>query len=234
MTGCASLTPPKQMQARIIKTTHNNITTTPRVSSLSNSILLASGLTQDSYMADFDACLNDLGSAFFGDQFDREGLVLLAGLHYTQALHLAEKMECKPALNRPPIDDYYANAPIDGETKQAQAKARKDCLEGHRDTLYKTIAFSYGYLFFDSLTNQNTQKPIITDSDIRAQDLYHVSLKALIQEVYKQQDGAFGDADSQNKNQLNPTFNQINISTLTTQSKDGDTQTLNLNIAKEH
>ncbi|WP_162888262.1 hypothetical protein [Moraxella bovoculi] len=177
MTGCASLTPPKQMQARIIKTTHNNITTTPRVSSLSNSILLASGLTQDSYMADFDACLNDLRSAFFGDQFDREGLVLLAELHYTQALHLAEKMECKPALNRPLIYDYYANAPIDEETKQAQAKACKDCLEGHRDTLYKTIAFSYGYLFFDSLTNQNTQKPIITDSDIRAQDLYHVSLK---------------------------------------------------------
>lgn len=143
-------------------------------------------------------------------------------------------MECKPALNRPPIDDYYANAPIDEETKQAQAKACKDCLEGYRDALYKTIAFSYGHLFFDSPTNQNTQKPIITDSDIRAQDLYHVSVNALIQEVYKQQDGAFGDADQQNKNQHNPTFNQINISTLTTQSKDGGTQTLNLNIAKEH
>ncbi|WP_435939322.1 hypothetical protein ACSF85_03510 [Moraxella bovoculi] len=91
MTGCASLTPPKQMQARIIETTRNNITTTPRVSSLSNSILLASGLTQDSYMADFDACLNDLGLAFFGDQFDREGLALLAELQYTQALHLAKK-----------------------------------------------------------------------------------------------------------------------------------------------
>ncbi|SPX85026.1 hypothetical protein [Moraxella ovis] len=101
--------------------------------------------------------------------------------------------------------------------------------------MYKTIAFSYGYLFFDSLTNQNTQKPpIITDSNIRAQDLYHVSVNVLIQEVYKQQDGAFGDADQQNKNQHNPTFNQINISTLTTQSKDGGTQTLNLNIAKEH
>lgn len=234
LAGCASLTPPKQIQARVIETTRNNITTTPKVSNLSNSILLASGLTQDSCMADFDACLNDLGSAFFGDQFDREGLVLLAELHYTQALHLAEKMECKPTLNRPPIDDYYANAPIDEETRQAQIKSRKDCLEGYRDALYKTIAFSYGYLFFDSLTNQNSQKPIITDSDIRAQDLYHVSVNALIQEVYKQQDGAFGDADQQTKNQLNSAFNQINISSLITQSRDGGTQTLNLNIAKEH
>lgn len=232
--GCSSFIPPKQMQARIIETTRNNITTTPHVSNSSNSILLASGQTQSTCMADFDTCLINLDEMFFGNEFNRESLVLLAELHYTQALHLAEKIECKPTLNRPPINEYYTNAPIDEQTKKAQSKARKDCLAHYRDALYKTIAYSYGYLFFDELTNRNTQKTIITDNDIRAQDLYHVSVNALIQEVYKQQDGAFGDANQQYKKLPSPAFNQINISSLTTQSKSGDNRTLNLHIAKEH
>lgn len=232
-TGCAKFIPSKQMQARVIETTRSNITTTPKVSSFSQAVLLASGLTQDSCMADFDACLHDLQAAFFDDKIDRSSLVLMAELYYTQALYLADKDECKPVLARPPINEYYANAQPDDDTLKAQETSRQDCLDAYRDALYKTVAYSYGYLFFDDLTQQSTQQAIITDNDIRAQDLYHIAVNALIQEIYKQEQGAFAHATTKPENQLNETLGQLKISSLSLKDRHGKTHTLNMHISSD-
>lgn len=219
VSGCAKYLSPKQMQARIIETTRSSIITTPRLSSLSKTVLLSSGLTQDDCMADFEGCLTDLRSAFFGDKVTKEALVLMAELHYAQALHLSEQAQCKPTLDRPPLNDYYTNAPIDADTQSKQKQAHQDCLMAYREALYQTIALSYGYLFFDDLTGEQTSHAIITDNDIRAQDLYHIATNALIQEIYKQDQGAFANAAITDHTISSARSGQTKVSTITSQER---------------
>lgn len=219
VSGCAKYLSPKQMQARIIETTRSSIITTPRLSSLSKTVLLSSGLTQDDCMADFEGCLTDLRSAFFGDKITKEALVLMAELHYAQALHLSEQAQCKPTLDRPPIKTYYTNAPIDADTQSQQKQAHQDCLMAYREALYQTIALSYGYLFFDDLTGEQTSHAIITDNDIRAQDLYHIATNALIQEIYKQDQGAFANAAITEHTISSARSGQTKVSTITSQDR---------------
>ncbi|STZ14291.1 Alpha/beta hydrolase family [Moraxella caviae] len=233
VSGCASLTPPKQVQARVIETTRSNITTAAQVSNLTQSILLSAGLTQDDCVADWTACMDGLKSAFFSGEFDQEVLALLAEMSYTRALHLASQDRCQFAPDRAPIDPYYANAPLAPEVLARLQAEHHACRREYLSALYDTIRYSYAYLFFDSLTARTNQgNALVKDNDIKAQDLYHLAINALIGEVYKQQDGAFANAKDERRYTHDKTHDQIIVSSLHT-GKDDTAYTLNLAIAND-
>lgn len=218
-TGCSSLNPPKQIHSKIIETHRSNITTSRQVSGVANSILLSSGLTQDECMAEFDKCLSSIDEVLsFGNSSSttdenqtsiaKPALALLSELYYTKALELGEQDGCKN-FNRPPIDPYYANAPLSDNEQADQARLRQACLSAKRRAIKSSINHSYGYLFYDSLTGQKTTSPLVSESDIKAQDLYHVASNALIGEIYQQQQGAFADAKQQGINPSSAKYGHV-------------------------
>lgn len=212
ITGCSTLYQPKKVQSKIIETHRANITTRPQISAAASSVLLSSGLTQDECINTFDDCLDRVKEvlAFNNPQvaindhqyITRPALALLSELYYAKALSLGEQHTCQ-SPTRPPLDPYYANAPISASEQAHEQKERHACLSAKRDAIKASINHSYAYLFYDSLTGQQTTSSLVTESDIKAQDLYHVASNALIGELYKAQNKVFADTHQQGFN-LNP------------------------------
>ncbi|OPH34295.1 lipase family alpha/beta hydrolase [Moraxella equi] len=240
ITGCSTLHKPKQIQSKIIDTHRANITTRPQISAAASSILLSSGLTQDECMNAFNDCLDKVKEVLaFGNpqvavndrqhqQIARPTLALLSELYYTKALSLGEQDACQNPT-RPPLDPYYANAPLSASEQADKQKERHACLSAKRDAIKASINHSYAYLFYDSLTGQKTTSPLVTESDIKAQDLYHVASNALIGELYQAQNGAFANAHQQGFN-LTPTSDYGHI---LANSYHSDDVTVNLYLAHD-
>lgn len=240
ITGCSTLHNPKQIQSKIIDTHRANITTRPQISAAASSILLSSGLTQDECMNAFDDCLDKVKEVLaFGNpqvavndrqhqQIARPTLALLSELYYTKALSLGEQDACQ-SPTRPPLDPYYANAPLSASEQADKQKERHACLSAKRDAIKASINHSYAYLFYDSLTGQKTTSPLVTENDIKAQDLYHVASNALIGELYQAQNGAFANAHQQGFH-LTPTSDYGHI---LANSYHSDDVTVNLYLAHD-
>ncbi|AWY20207.1 lipase family alpha/beta hydrolase [Moraxella bovis] len=240
ITGCSTLHKPKQIQSKIIDTHRANITTRPQISAAASSILLSSGLTQDECMNAFDDCLDKVKEVLaFGNpqvavndrqhqHIARPTLALLSELYYTKALSLGEQDACQ-SPTRPPLDPYYANAPLSASEQADKQKERHACLSAKRDAIKASINHSYAYLFYDSLTGQKTTSPLVTENDIKAQDLYHVASNALIGELYQAQNGAFANAHQQGFH-LTPTSDYGHI---LANSYHSDDVTVNLYLAHD-
>lgn len=194
LSACSGLPKDKIAQAKFIQGTRDNISTTTRLSDSTQSVVVSSGYTQDECMADFDKCLQNVNELFFNNN-GKFYLAVMAELHYAHALYLHSKDECRHEL--PPFDEYYANAPLSDDEKQHKNQVLKACSLAYVEALNNAINHSYAHLFYDSLTRENTLTPMTSADDIKAQDLYHVASRALIDEIHKEQQGVFAFAHAQ-------------------------------------
>lgn len=196
LSGCLSLTPQKA-QSHIITSARSSIATSRQGSNQLNTALLMSGYQDLQTCFDgFDGCLDDVNANFLNTNdpiTQKNRLALLSELHYAHALYLGGLAHCN-TLDRPPIDAYYANAPKSKAQLQSEQTQRQQCSDDYRQALYHTINHSYAYLFFDELTGTQHAQNFVQENDIKTQDIYHLATSALIDELYKQGNGAFHHA----------------------------------------
>ncbi|MDO4250413.1 MAG: alpha/beta fold hydrolase [Moraxella sp.] len=227
LAGCQSLRP--MTAASTIESERANITTSTNLSHATNSVVIASGYTQIGCFDVFDDCLAQVKQNFL-DNAPKHQLATLAELYYAYARHLHAKQECQPFLVRPPIDAYYANAPISAEAQAHKDTAMSACLSAYQQALYASLRHSFAYLFFESLNDQPTSgSTFIDEQSIKTQDIYHVASATLIDEVYASHKGSFANANSilsTQHNIANSTQSHVLVNQIHTNDGAGTTDTL--------
>lgn len=234
LTACGALLPPKQTPAKLLEQSRSSIITAPTVSAATRSILVSSGHTQDDCMTDFDNCIDAINAVFLTDTPTRLELSVLSELHYAHAQTLIAQDACRRELDRPPINPYYANAPLSNDAISTQQQARLDCAAKYRDDLYQTIKFSYAYLFYHGLGGLGVPSPIPQDADVRTLDLYHLAINDLVTQIYDGDRGIFADAkiDVLTSKATKAKYNQLRLSNINTHD-DHQHHTIRLSVASD-
>ncbi len=200
LTACSTVSVNKQSQAKTIIAQRGNIVTENKLSSATASTLLSAGLDEQACMQYFDLCLTQLTDSMLNKHY-RSALAIFAELHYAKARQLANSQDCQIALLRPPLDPYYANAPLTTEEKSAQKEKTSSCLISYQTRLFDAIKSSYTYLFYNSLAHDfegaDTEKTVTrqthripTDIDIQTQDIYNAASNDVITQLYESADGS--------------------------------------------
>ncbi|AOY45099.1 MULTISPECIES: esterase/lipase family protein [Psychrobacter] len=193
--ACSVVSVEKQASAKTISAQRGNIVTDNQLSSDTASALLSAGLDEQACMQQFDLCLTQLTDSILNKHY-RPALAIFAELHYAKARQLADSQNCRNALARPPLDPYYANAPLSDDDAKTQQEETTLCLNNYQDRLFDAIKYSYTYLFYDSLTHDfegadesyssaHTQTRIPTDNDIQTQDIYNAASNDVITQLYR-------------------------------------------------
>lgn len=198
--ACSTVTVDKQASAKTISAQRGNIVTDNALSSDTASALLSAGLNEQACMQQFDLCLTQLSDSMLNRHY-RPALAIFAELHYAKARQLSDSKNCRNALARPPLDPYYANAPLSDDDVKAQQKDTDLCLTDYQARLFDAVKYSYTYLFYDSLThdfegaeqNSNStraQNRIPNDNDIQTQDIYNAASNDVITQIYQSTENA--------------------------------------------
>ncbi|WP_240990664.1 alpha/beta hydrolase [Psychrobacter sp. Pi2-52] len=198
--ACSTVTVDKQASAKTISAQRGNIVTDNALSSDTASALLSAGLNEQACMQQFDLCLTQLSDSMLNRHY-RPALAIFTELHYAKARQLSDSKNCRNALARPPLDPYYANAPLSDEDSKIQQKETDLCLTDYQARLFDAVKYSYTYLFYDSLThdfegaeqNSNShraQNRIPNDNDIQTQDIYNAASNDVITQIYQSTENA--------------------------------------------
>ncbi|MGE6245812.1 esterase/lipase family protein [Psychrobacter proteolyticus] len=198
--ACSTVTVDKQASAKTISAQRGNIVTDNALSSDTASALLSAGLNEQACMQQFDLCLTQLSDSMLNRHY-RPALAIFAELHYAKARQLSDSKNCRNALARPPLDPYYANAPLSDDDAKIQQKETDLCLTDYQARLFDAVKYSYTYLFYDSLThdfegseqNSNShraQNRIPNDNDIQTQDIYNAASNDVITQIYQSTENA--------------------------------------------
>jgi pimeloyl-ACP methyl ester carboxylesterase len=198
--ACSTVTVNKQASAKTITAQRGNIVTDNKLSSDTASALLSAGLNEQACMQQFDLCLTQLTDSLLNEHH-RPALAVFSELHYAKARQLAKSQDCRNALARPPLDPYYANAPLSDTEANTQQENTSRCLTGYQERLFNAIKYSYTYLFYDSLahdfegstqdySHSSTPNRIPNDTDIQTQDIYNAASNDVITQLYKAVDGS--------------------------------------------
>ncbi|MGE6473597.1 esterase/lipase family protein [Psychrobacter sp. NPDC078631] len=198
--ACSTVTVDKQASAKTISAQRGNIVTDNALSSDTASALLSAGLNEQACMQQFDLCLTQLSDSMLNRHY-RPALAIFAELHYAKARQLSDSKNCRNALARPPLDPYYANAPLSDNDAKTQQKETDLCLTDYQSRLFDAVKYSYTYLFYDSLThdfegaeqNSNStraQNRIPNDNDIQTQDIYNAASNDVITQIYQSTENA--------------------------------------------
>lgn len=198
--ACSTVTVDKQASAKTISAQRGNIVTDNALSSDTASALLSAGLNEQACMQQFDLCLTQLSDSMLNRHY-RPALAIFAELHYAKARQLSDSKNCRNALARPPLDPYYANAPLSEDDAKTQQKETDLCLTDYQARLFDAVKYSYTYLFYDSLThdfegaeqNRNStraQSRIPNDNDIQTQDIYNAASNDVITQIYQSTENA--------------------------------------------
>ncbi|MCG3841481.1 alpha/beta hydrolase [Psychrobacter sp. Ps1] len=198
--ACSTVTVDKQASAKTISAQRGNIVTDNALSSDTASALLSAGLNEQACMQQFDLCLTQLSDSMLNRHY-RPALAIFAELHYAKARQLSDSKNCRNALARPPLDPYYANAPLSDDDAKTQQKETDLCLTDYQARLFDAVKYSYTYLFYDSLTHdfegaeQNSngiraQNRIPNDNDIQTQDIYNAASNDVITQIYQSTENA--------------------------------------------
>ena len=198
--ACSTVTVNKQASAKTITAQRGNIVTDDKLSSDTASALLSAGLNEQACMQQFDLCLTQLTDSLLNEHY-RPALAVFSELHYAKARQLAKSQDCRNALARPPLDPYYANAPLSDTEANTQQENTSRCLTGYQESLFNAIKYSYTYLFYDSLahdfegstqdnSHSSTPNRIPNDTDIQTQDIYNAASNDVITQLYKAVDGS--------------------------------------------
>lgn len=196
-TSCSTVSFNKQKSSQTIANNRGNIVTRPTLSNKSASQLLSIGMPDNECLDDFNKCLVQIDKGFLKKD-SREYLALLAELHLAKAKSIAESEQCVERVVRPPIDPYYANAPLTEEQQAESLIYLKQCNAAYRDNLLSAIKYSYAYLFYSQLNpntrdNDNTlgkPKTLLSSLDIQTQDVYEAASDALIKQLYANKDSS--------------------------------------------
>lgn len=193
ISGCSSVGVDKQSVAKTLVAQRGNIVTDNKLSTATASALLSAGLNEQACMLHFDVCMEQLSDSQFNDNY-RPALAMFAELHYSKARQLANSEDCQRILERPPLDPYYANAPLLAAEQQRQQQSTQRCLADYHGRLIDTIKFSYAYLFYDELIHDFAQseskrpklnRRLPSELDIQTQDLYNAASNDLITQLYQ-------------------------------------------------
>ncbi|MCG3871858.1 alpha/beta hydrolase [Psychrobacter sp. Ps7] len=198
--ACSTVSVNKQASAKTITAQRGNIVTTKKLSSDTVSALLSAGLNEQACMQQFDLCLTQLTDSILNEYY-RPALAVFAELHYAKARQLSASQDCRNALARPPLDPYYANAPLEDTEAKVQQENTNRCLTGYQERLFDAIKSSYTYLFYDSLTHDfegadqdkspsQAQNRIPNDTDIQTQDIYNAASNDVITQLYRSTNGS--------------------------------------------
>ena len=191
--GCSSVAVEKQSAAKTLVAQRGNIVTDGKLSTASSSALLSAGLNEEACMLRFERCLMQLSDSLFNEHY-RQALAIFAELHYTKALRLEGMQACQNALARPPLDPYYANAPLSEDEQNKQRRLTRYCLDSYHAELLEAIKYSYTYLFYDQLehdfedSSRDTQKMsrrLPSELDIQTQDIYNSASNDIITQLYE-------------------------------------------------
>lgn len=196
--ACSTISVNKRASAKTIAAQRGNIATGNKLSTTTSSTLLSAGLDQQACFQRFDLCLNQLSDSMLNDHY-RSALAIFAELHYAKARQLSASANCDDALARPPIDPYYANAPLNTKQSAAQQKSSSECLLNYQTSLFNAVKFSYAYLFYDSLDHdfegadldiekRQQQHSIPNDTDIQTQDIYNAASDNILTQLYESAD----------------------------------------------
>lgn len=181
--------------AKVIESQRQNITTSRHLSASSQGIVVAVGFDQAECMAKFKTCVQAVQKGYF-NRSPKARLATLAELYYAYAVHLKQSHACQIALQRQPIDAYYANAPLSDEVQAQKQSATNTCQTAHLDSLYQALKYSYAYVFYDNLTGETTITNLTDETTIRTQDIYHMAIYGLMGELYLQDKGSFALSES--------------------------------------
>ena len=193
--ACSTVSVNKQASAKTISAQRGNIVTDNKLSSNTASLLLSAGLNEQACMQQFELCLTQLADSMLNRHY-RPALAAFSELHYAKARQLATSESCSNALVRPPLDPYYANAPLDDETAKTQQSKTEICLIDYQERLFDAIKSSYTYLFYDSLAHDfegadekvsggRAKNRIPSDIDIQTQDIYNAASNDVITQLYQ-------------------------------------------------
>ena len=193
--ACSTVSVNKQASAKTISAQRGNIITDNKLSSDTASFLLSAGLNEQACMQQFELCLTQLADSMLNRHY-RPALAAFAELHYAKARQLASSKSCSNALTRPPLDPYYANAPLEHKEAKVQQSKTDLCLISYQERLFDAIKSSYTYLFYDSLEHDfegaeeksigsNTKNRIPSDIDIQTQDIYNAASNEVITQLYQ-------------------------------------------------
>lgn len=200
LTACSTVSVNKQTQAKTIKNQRGSIVTENKLSTATSATLLSAGLNEQACIQYFDQCLAQLTDSILNEHY-RSALAVYAEIHYAKAIQLANSADCQQALSRPPLDPYYANAPLTAEQKDTQERNTNTCVNSYQARLFDAIKLSYTYLFYDSLTHDfeeaSTDKTVVrqpqripTDIDIQTQDVYNAATNSVVTQLYRSTDSS--------------------------------------------
>lgn len=192
--ACSTVSVSQQTKSKVISSQRGNIVSDDKLSSNTASTLLSAGLNEEACFQYFDLCLGQLSDSLLDDNY-RPELAIFAELHYAKARQLAESSDCLTALSRPPIDPYFANAPLDEEQAKNSKQKAATCLIDYQQRLFDAVKSSYAYLFYDRLEHDfesssqqqrsRLQNRIPTDVDIQTQDIYNAASNDIITQLYQ-------------------------------------------------
>lgn len=198
--ACSTVSVEKQASAKTISAQRGNIVTDDELSTDTASALLSAGLNEQACFQQFDLCLTQLTDSMLNEHY-RPALAIFSELHYAKARQLADSKDCQNALTRPPLDPYYANAPLNDTEAKDQQKNTDACLVDYQGRLFDAIKSSYTYLFYDSLAHDfegadktksqaQAKNRIPSDIDIQTQDIYNSASNDVITQLYQSVDGS--------------------------------------------
>ena len=198
--ACSTVSVNKQASAKTITAQRGNIVTGKNLSSDTSSALLSAGLNEQACMQQFDLCLTQLTESILNKHY-RPALAIFSELHYAKARQLADSQDCRNALARPPLDPYYANAPLSDTESKTQQENTSRCVIGYQARLFDAVKSSYTYLFYDSLkhdfegadqdkSRSQAQNRIPSDIDIQTQDIYNAASNDVITQLYESTNGS--------------------------------------------
>lgn len=193
--ACSTVSVNRQASAKTISAQRGNIVTDNKLSTDTASLLLSAGLNEQACMQQFELCLTQLADSMFNRHY-RPALAAFSELHYAKARQLATSKSCSNALTRPPLDPYYANAPLDDAEAKTQQSKTEICLIDYQERLFDAIKSSYTYLFYDSLAHDfdgadekvsggRAKNRIPSDIDIQTQDIYNAASNEVITQLYQ-------------------------------------------------
>ncbi len=198
MSACSTVSVSQQTKSKVINSQRGNIVSDDELSSNTASTLLSAGLNEQACLQYFDLCLGQLTDSLLDNKY-RPELAIFAELHYAKARQLGQSVECSAALARPPLDPYYANAPLDNDQVQTNKRNTDACLVDYQQRLFDAVKYSYAYLFYDSLEHDfekvtvdkkvtRMQNRIPNDVDIQTQDIYNAASNDVINQLYESAD----------------------------------------------
>lgn len=189
--SCSTVSVSEKSASRTIANQRGNIVTKNSLSNKSTSALVSMGVPADTCFDNFDACINKIEEGVLNKN-SKESLALYAEVYLAKARQIAQSEDCVEKILRPPIDPYYANAPLKEEDKNELMRYLRECNTHYRDNLLNAIKYSYAYLFYEKLTpsQQSSDDVVIkpnnmpSDLDIQTQDVYQASMDDLIKQLY--------------------------------------------------